>query len=202
MMARVLALAALGGLCACETLGDLQRNWRREPSSETTTAAAVPQPAHARPSPRSNSDDLLAYVSRLRAMNESALGAEATRQKAAAARDNSDATRVRAALALSLAPQADDSDVLALVDPIVKRDNADPGVRVMASVLQAFAQERRRLRENAATARASVREEKRLAETQKQRADALQERAAQLQQKLDALTELEKSLSDRPAPSQ
>jgi hypothetical protein len=198
MMLRVLGLAALGTLCACETLGDLQRT----PYSETTTAATAPQPAHARTATRSNPDELLAYVSRLRGMSESALGAEATRQRAAAARDGSDAARVRAALALSLAPQGEDSEVLALVDPVVKRDNADATVRLMASVLQAFAQERRRLRENAVAARTSAREEKRLAEAQKQRADALQERAAQLQQKLDALTELEKSLSYRPPPSQ
>jgi hypothetical protein len=68
----------------------------------------------------------------------------------------------------------------------------------MASFLHTMAGERRRLRESAAAANARLREERKAVDAQKQRADTLQERAAQLQQKLDALTELEKSLSDRP----
>jgi hypothetical protein len=197
-MKPALAVAILGVLCACDIVGEL-----RLPETTPTSAAAGPSAtAHARAPARSNPDDLLAYLSRLRGMSESALAAEAARQKAAAARDGSDATRVRAALALSLAPQGEDTEVLALVDPIVKRDQADATTRLVAGFVQAFAQERRRLRENVASARASARDERRAVETQKQRADALQERAAQLQQKLDALTELEKSLSDRPPPSQ
>ena len=56
-------------------------------------------------------------------------------------------------------------------------------MREMASFLHIQMVERRRLRESAAA--------------QKQRADQLQERVAQMQQKLDALGEIEKSLSDR-----
>ena len=68
----------------------------------------------------------------------------------------------------------------------------------MASFLLLQAAERRRLKEGVAAAGSRLRDERRAHEAQKQRADALQERAAQLQQKIDALTELEKSLSDRP----
>ena len=53
----------------------------------------------------------------------------------------------------------------------------------------------------AAAARTALRDERRTFEAQKQRAESLQERVAQLQQKLDALTELERSLSDRQAPT-
>lgn len=78
---------------------------------------------------------------------------------------------------------------------------ADPSIRAevreMASFLHVQAAERRRLRESAAAAEKSLREERKAAESQKARADSLQERAAQLQQKLDALGEIEKSLSDR-----
>ena len=59
--------------------------------------------------------------------------------------------------------------------------------------------ERRRLRESAAAADKSLRDERKAVEAQKQRADALQERVTQLQQKLDALSEIEKSLSERQA---
>ena len=62
----------------------------------------------------------------------------------------------------------------------------------MAAFLHALAAERRRLRESAATAQGRLRDERKAAEAQKQRADALQ-------QKLDALTDLEKSLADRAA---
>ncbi len=70
----------------------------------------------------------------------------------------------------------------------------------MASFLQGIAHERRRLKESAAAAGAKLRDAQRARDNEKQRAEALQERAAQLQQKLDALTDLEKSLSDRPTP--
>lgn len=69
--------------------------------------------------------------------------------------------------------------------------------REMASFLHSLAVERRRLRESAAAAEKSLLAERKAGEVQKQRADALQERVAELQQKLDALTEIEKSLSER-----
>ena len=64
----------------------------------------------------------------------------------------------------------------------------------MAAFVQALALERRRLKESAAAAQGRLRDERKLAESQKQRADTLQ-------QKLDALTELEKSIADREAPA-
>lgn len=145
--------------------------------------------------------ELVAYLDRLRGLGEPAIAAEATRARQAAGREASDLARVKAAIALSLSPNGDEGDIMALVDPVVRRDGNDPGVKVMASFLQANALERRRLKESAATARATLREERRALEAQRQRAESLQERAAQLQQKIDALTELEKSLSDRQAPS-
>ena len=137
---------------------------------------------------RSAGDDLVAYLARIRGMNDAALAAEASRQR----RDTSDAARVKAALALALSSQAEESDILSLVDPVAKKDNGDRDLRAMASFLQVVVNERRRLKESAAAAGVRLRDERRLQEAQKQRADALQ-------QKLDALTDLEKSLSDRPS---
>ena len=133
-------------------------------------------------------DDLVAYLARIRGMNDAALAAEAARQR----REAGDAARVKAALALTLAAQGEESDILALVDPVAKKDNGDRDLRAMASFLQVNANERRRLKESAAAAGVRVRDERRLREAEKQRADSLQ-------QKLDALTDLEKSLSDRPS---
>ncbi len=105
-----------------------------------------------------------------------------------------DAARVKAALALSLALQSDDAEIAALADPVARREGADPSLRAMATLVQALAGERRRLKETAAAAQGRLRDERKLAESQKQRADTLQ-------QKLDALTELEKSLAGRKAPA-
>ena len=86
--------------------------------------------------------------------------------------------------------QSEESEILALVEVTARKDSAERDVRIMASFLHALATERRRVKESAAAAGVRLRDERRATEAQKQRADALQ-------QKLDALTELEKSLSDR-----
>lgn len=190
-------VAALAGasLVACES--PVARDEGRGSAAAPAERVVIRSPSHG------SADEISAYLARLRGMNEAALAAEATRQKrAASAKDAGDMQRLRAAIALSLSPQGEDSEVAALAEPIAKREGADANVRAMASFVLLFSAERRRLREAASTARIATREEKRATEAQKQRADALQERAAQLQQKLDALSELEKSLSDRPPPAQ
>lgn len=136
-------------------------------------------------------ETLANYLGRLRSMDEAGLAAEAARQRLLVAHDPGDLARVRAALALSLAPQADENEVLALVQPVAGSAKTPMDLRGMASFLQAMATERRRLRESAATAGTRLRDERHAREQEKQRADGLQ-------QKLDALSELEKSLSNRP----
>ena len=156
------------------------------------SSASTPPPA-ATPAPASNAasasyaEDLMAYLARLRTMNDAALGAEAARMK----RDASDLARVKAALALTLSSQADDADILELVEPVTRKQSASD-VRAMATLIYTMANERKRLRQRAAATAGELREERKVAETQKQRAD-------QLQQKLDALTDLEKSLASREA---
>ena len=153
-----------------------------------TDAPATPAASTAS---KSTAEDLLAYLARIRGSSDAALAAEAARQR----REPGDLARVKAALALSLSAQSDDADIASLVDPVTHRESADRDVRSMAAFVHALAAERRRLRENAAAAQGRARDERRLAESQKQRADALQA-------KLDALTQLEKSLADREVPAQ
>jgi hypothetical protein len=148
-------------------------------------------------SPRRQPDDVIAYLGTLRGMNEAAVNREVARQRQVVARDSSDIARTRLALALTLSALGEDQEILSLVEPVARKESGRADVRAMASFLQAMVGERRRLRESAAAANARSRDDRRAADAQKQRADGLQERAAQLQQKLDALTELEKSLSDR-----
>jgi hypothetical protein len=173
----MLVLVALAAACAAP-----------EPAAVSSPATAAAANAAAAAGTQSYADDLLAYLGRLRTMNESALGAEAARMK----RDASDVARVKAALAMTLSSQSDEGEILELIDPVTRRSNADRDVRAMAALLHAMTTERRRLKQRAAAAAGEVREERRVAETQKQRAEALQ-------QKLDALTELEKSLAAREA---
>ena len=175
--ALLLAASALAASCAAP-----ERTGSPPPVTETTAAAAPSSTAGA----PTYAEDLLAYLGRLRTLNESALGAEAARMK----RDASDVARVKAALAMTLSTHGDDAEILELVEPVARRPAADRDVRAMAALLSAMANERKRLRQRAAAAAGELREERRAVETQKQRAEALQ-------QKLDALTDLEKSLANR-----
>lgn len=171
--------------------------FERPGTDASAPAAATPQlPAILG---RSSAQELVSYLARLKGMNDATLNAETTRQRQLVQRHPSDVGRLKVAMALTVA-QSDEADILAVVEPLAKKDAADADVRAMASFLQGIALERRRLKESAAAAGTRLRDERRARETEKQRADAMQERAAQLQQKLDALTDLEKSLSDRQNP--
>jgi hypothetical protein len=185
---RTVALAVLALAAAC---ADQPREPEEAGYGPDASITASPRPAYA--------SNLGAYLEQLRGMNEAKLAAEAARQRAVAARDASDLARVKAALALSLAPRGDEAEILALVEPVLARPAARGEVPAMASFLQAMATERRRLKESAAAAGTRATSERRAHESEKQRADALQARADELQQKLDALSSLEKSLSDRPS---
>jgi hypothetical protein len=153
-----------------------------KPVEEPKAPVAVLPSVTSVPAVRSSADELVAYAASIRSFSENALAAEASKRK----REAGDVSRVKAAIALSISAQADEGEILALVEPLEKRAT-DRDVKAMAGFLQAMALERRRLKENAA---ARLRDEHRASDAQRQRADALQ-------QKLDALSELEKSLSDR-----
>ena len=182
------ALAAFALLAGCSVL---------EPAVPGSGSAAGPAPVRAAPTPRATTAaELMAYLGRIRSMSESQLAAEAARQRKA----EDDVSRVKAGIALTLA-HAEESEIVALVEPIAKRPAADPDARAMAGFLQVLAADRRRLRESATAATTRLRDERRAQEAMKQKADAAAERAAQLQQKLDALTEIERSLSDRQVPN-
>ena len=174
-------------LAGCYSLGSLE---------PPTVSPASAKPAAARVTA---GGELVAYLARIRDMGEKPLAAETQRQREAARAQGSDLETVKLGLALSLAPSGDDGEIAVLMEPIARRPGADDDVRAMASFLLVQSADRRRLKEGVAAAGSRLRDERRATEAQKQRADALQERAAQLQQKIDALTELEKSLSDRQA---
>jgi hypothetical protein len=155
-------------------------------------------PAQAAPAAHT-ADRLLASLARLLALDESGLHAEIARRRADLASAPGNFARVEAAMAVAMAPAPDDEQVLALVGPVLAAfPPAEPELRAMAGFLQGMASERRKLREGLAAASAKSREERREAQSQRLRAEAQQERADRLQAKLEALTNLEKSLATRP----
>ena len=188
----VAALISALALAGCQFLEKLAAPPATAPGSPVIERSASPSTTSA--------EELVAYLSRLKSLNETALTAEANRQRQAAQKESAEIPRVKAAMALTISAQGDEADILALVDPLVKA-RTDPDVRAMASFLQGIAVERRRLKESAAAAGVRMRDAQKARDNEKQRAEALQERAAQLQQKLDALTDIEKSLSDRTTPT-
>jgi len=148
----------------------------------------------------SAAEEVLAYVTRLKSLDEAALAAETTRQRNIARRSPSPVTSLKLALALVAAPTSEDVDVQTALDAVGRSGpGTDPGVASLAGFLQGVLAERRRLRETAASAGNRARDEKRAHDATRQRAEGLQEKNLQLQQKLDALTDLEKSLATRPA---
>lgn len=180
------ALAAAG----CEALQNVK------PAAIFSPAPAPARAAAARVTP---GGELVAYLARIRDLSDKALAAETARQREQAKAAASELEKVKLAIALALVPSGDEAEIVALMEPVARKASADDDVRAMASFLLVQAAERRRLKEGAAAAGSRLRDERRAHEAQKARADALQERAAQLQQKIEALTELEKSLSDRQA---
>jgi hypothetical protein len=166
-----------------------------EPPPPAAVSQRPPSPARV-----TTGGELVAYLARIRDLGEKPLATETARQRDVA-RTQGELETVKLCLALSLAPSSDESEIVALMEPVARRESVDDDVRAMASFLLVQATERRRLKEGVAAAGSRLREERRATEAQKQRADTLQERAAQLQQKIEALTELEKSLSDRQVPT-
>jgi len=174
------ALCVLAASCASPERATVSVPSAASPAANGAAAAGnVPAQSYA--------EDLMSYLGRLRTMNEAALAGEAARMR----RDASDLARVKAALAMTLSSQADEAEIIELVEPVSRKPGASD-VRAMAALLNANAQERRRLKQRAINTAGELREERKLVEAQKQRAE-------QLQQKLDALTDLERSLATREA---
>jgi len=176
---RIASLALCALAAACASPGPAVVSTPATAGAPGTSAPNAASPSYA--------EDLMSYLGRLRTMNEAALAGEAARMR----RDASDLARVKAALAMTLSSQADEAEIIELVEPVARKQGAGD-VRAMAALLNTNAQERRRLKQRAASTAGELRDERKLAEAQKQRAE-------QLQQKLDALTELERSLAAREA---
>src|SRR5262249_8453812 len=147
-------------LSGCTALERFSERFTAPPETVPPPAAEVSQPTTAA--------ELVAYMGRLKTLNETALNAGAARQRQLAVRDPSDVTRIKLAMALTVSPQSDEADILAIVDPLARKDGStDEDVRTMASFLQGMANDRRRLKESAAVANARLRDERKARESEK-----------------------------------
>jgi hypothetical protein len=135
--------------------------------------------------PPSDLERAVAYYDHLRRTKAADLPKEQEAARQAFGSSKSDLNRVRYATAQSMpgAPARNDEAAQALLDPLLKDESRDPGLRSFAHLLSASIAERRRL-------------EERLREDQKQ-IEEQQRRLDDLQKKLEALTAIEKSLMER-----
>lgn len=126
----------------------------------------------------SEAESLLLYHEYLRKLSGADLNREQEQARRALARSNSDFSRVRLAMLLSLptASFRDDGRSLGLLEPMLKEGAADNEMRALAQLLYVLISERRRIEER-------LKDEQRKTEG--------------LQQKLDALKSIEKSLLER-----
>jgi hypothetical protein len=136
------------------------------------------------PASASDVDALIHYTASVRRLVAAELTREHDSVKQAVAKNQSDVNRLRLAIIYSLpgTPLHDDAKCLAILDAVIKEASATP-VRNFASFLQTMVTDNKRLDDNGQTLAQKLKEE--------------QKQNEQLQQKLEALKSIEKSLSDR-----
>lgn len=167
------------------------------PPEQTPATKSEPPAPVVEPAPRlgllppSDLDRLLAYYDHLRRSKPADLPREQEAARQAFSGSKSDLNRLRYALAQSMpgAPGRNDEAAQALLDPLLKDESRDAGLRSFAQLLSATIAERRRYDER-------LREDQKQIEEQQRKLD-------ELQRKLEALTAIEKSLMERgrkPAP--
>jgi hypothetical protein len=156
-----------------------------------------PAPAAVAPPAPSEAEQLVTRLARLNSAGPAEQQAEVARLKESTARSPSDVGRVELAFALT-ASGADEGEILAALEPVTREGGtASVDVKSVAGFLQGVILERRKLKEGLAAANARASADRKSAEASRQKEAQLQEQLSRLQKKLDALTNLEKSLSDR-----
>ena len=129
-------------------------------------------------------ETLIQYAAYLRRLSPVDLTREHETVKQLVAKNKSDMSRAQLALVYTLPglPLRDDAKALAILDSLGK-EATSPAVRNFALLLLSLVADNRRLEESVQTLTSKVKDE--------------QKQSAELQQKLDALKSIEKSLSDR-----
>ena len=175
-----LCVAALSGCSAFDPLRCASPASAPVPSANSSTIpVAVPSTAAA-----TDADWIVDYATALRRMSATELQREHEAVKQNAARTRSDQSRMQLALIYALPGTALRDPVAAqpILDSLA-REGTSPAVRNFAPLLTSFLGEVRRLDESAQVLSARLKEEQKV--------------SAELQQKLEALKSIERSISDR-----
>jgi hypothetical protein len=150
---------------------------KQEPSKQETPKQDISQSAD-------DAEALIQYATYLRRLNAADLNRELDAMKLTVAKSKSDVNRAQLAMAYALPGLAsrDDTRALAMLDTLAK-EATSTSVRSFSLMLLSLVADNRRLDESVQTLSAKLKEE--------------QKQSAELQQKLEALKSIEKSLSDR-----
>ena len=159
------------------------------PVQATNSRAATPT------TPIGESADPTLYIARLKALSAPQLLAEVTANRLRLRAVPSAENRIRLALAL-WASGGDDQEIQALAESSLATESEQ--IRGIGSLIIAICMERRRNSDIANRSLSRSRESKRELEAQNAKVDALQRQIVELERKLEALREMEKSLSQRP----
>lgn len=186
-MARLLTLTlvvALLGVTSCTLVPPAQKPAQQLPRPE------APKPEMTRPElPNvdqgvNDAEALVQYAAYLRRLSAADLNREHESMKQHVARAKTDLNRAQLALIYILPGLSlhDDAKALTILDPLVK-EATSPAVRNFAMLMSSMVGDNKRLDENVQNLNSKLKEE--------------QKQSAELQQKLDALKSIEKSLSER-----
>lgn len=113
-------------------------------------------------------------------------------------RDKSELTRLKLALLLASNANTDDGELMTLLEPLVQdAPSAKPGIRALATLVHDSAYERKRTKDSLAAAQARLREAQKSQESNLARVDQQRRQIEDLENKLNALKTIEKSLIQR-----
>ena len=131
-----------------------------------------------------DAEALVQYTAYVRRLNAADQGREQEAMKQLVAKNKTELNRAELALTYALPGLAsrDDARALNLLEPLAK-EASSPAIRNFALLLLSFVAENRRVDDNLQTVSGKLKDE--------------QKQSAELQQKLEALKSIEKSLSDR-----
>lgn len=160
----------------------------------------APQPAPvssvAVPPQRNSSESIMAYVLKVKDLGHAGIAEEMQRERDAVNRERSDLHRLKLAVLLIQAGNADDAELLALVDPATQ-EQVDPNLRALAVLLHTTLTERRKARDSLQAAQGRLREAQKVQENTQLRNDQLKKQLEDLEKKLSALKSIEQSLIQR-----
>ncbi|GAA5161913.1 hypothetical protein [Viridibacterium curvum] len=158
------------------------------PAGPTNTPpAATPAPTHAEPASTIETTllPLITQAQQWRGKSAGELASELERLNRVYTTQKSEEHRLRLALFHALTPQGDRSRALALLDVAPGETHGSGRNHPLAALLIPLLQERNRADDNATQSQQKLRDE--------------QKRSEQLQQKLDAIRDIEKKMLERPA---